>query len=472
MVGMLLLAFVVFILILFIKKNIFYATISYFGIIMSYILLDYQVIFNAIKFGDYKLYLSFILLIVLINVMKYYFNKYFITEIGHNTTNLLSDLLPTYELKYLTLFFITIFTITPYFIIQAFCAFIISRFLKLSKLYSFIVILIGLFVNNIVMLTMNPNYLFLNINPSVILLIAIIVVVAFIYILSILSTNYNYEDTLKDMVKSNSMYIWVILLVFVVSFMVFNEILIIRQAIYGASSLTIIIIIEIGNKIKKKTDKDIEYIDDIQNRYPFLYSIVILLINFLIIMVPNYLHLETNIVLIIQIASLLMFNSLIFYFMKLKPITDDDHIPKDYVEDKYISVAKNMQMLSLFTMVFIINSFVSYSILNVNNTNVSILMSVGETLGNLTDPIEVLLYSFSIMPILPGVESLISMNLTESVLIFTSIAQSLFVIISPFFLSLIYIISDGKEKRIIEVYKYVLIFLLLISVIYIFIIKI
>ena len=135
-------AFILFLFTLFRTKSVLKASLIYGMLLIIYLFLDYRVLFSSLLTVNYSKYLYIPLLLVLINVIYWAFNRIIRSEIGYNFTNLLVTLFPINEMRYVALFFVGLVQLTPYYIINVLLLFLVSRLLNLSRLFSCLLFLL------------------------------------------------------------------------------------------------------------------------------------------------------------------------------------------------------------------------------------------------------------------------------------------------------------------------------------------
>lgn len=446
-------AFVLFLVTLFRTKSVLKASLIYGMLLIIYLLLDYRVLISSLLTVNYTKYLYLPLLLVLINVIYWAFNRIIRSEIGYNFTNLLVTLFPINEMRYVALFLVSLVQLTPYYIINVLLLFLVSCLLNLSRLFSMFIIFVATLLSTYI------HYLPLTNNSTLfnIFIIGLLFVVALGFILLILSTNYEQEYNLSSIVKDNyqilltSSSIFIVMLIFLSR--QFRLITVVNVSVFAALSC-----ITIMSNTKKHEAK--EKIEDIDNKHPYLLSIMMVIINIIILTLGNYVtSINQTLLILIQIVVLIVFNGVIFMFLDLPELEEDYALPKR------LGLKNNGIIALAMVMGLVLELLEVQSSINVGNFNTSITQTIVDTLNHSPRSIALFINTILVNPFVLNYMELAKLGLDPTIVSNVVMIGSLLITISPISFLIVSAMVNIKPKRLIEAYQFCLIFLLIVLVI-------
>lgn len=446
-------AFVLFLVTLFRTKSVLKASLIYGMLLIIYLLLDYRVLISSLLTVNYTKYLYLPLLLVLINIIYWVFNRIIRSEIGYNFTNLLVTLFPINEMRYVALFLVSLVQLTPYYIINVLLLFLVSCLLNLSRLFSMFIIFVATLLSTYI------HYLPLTNNSTLfnIFIIGLLFVVALGFILLILSTNYEQEYNLSSIVKDNyqilfaSSSIFIVMLIFLSR--QFRLITVVNVSVFAALSC-----ITIMSNTKKHGAK--EYVEDIDNKHPYLLSIMMVIINIIILTLGNYVtSINQTLLILIQIVVLIVFNGVIFMFLDLPELEEDYALPKR------LGLKNNGIIALAMVMGLVLELLEAQSSINVGNFNTSITQTIVDTLNHSPRSIALFINTILVNPFVLNYMELAKLGLDPTIVSNVVMIGSLLITISPISFLIVSAMVNIKPKRLIEAYQFCLIFLLIVLVI-------
>lgn len=446
-------AFILFLVTLFRTKSVLKASLIYGMLLIIYLLLDYRVLISSLLTVNYTKYLYLPLLLVLINVIYCAFNRIIRSEIGYNFTNLLVTLFPINEMRYVALFLVSLVQLTPYYIINVLLLFLVSCLLNLSRLFSMFIIFVATLLSTYI------HYLPLTDNSTLfnIFIIGLLFVVALGFILLILSTNYEQEYNLSSIVKDNyqillsSSSIFIVMLIFLSR--QFRLITVVNVSVFAALSC-----ITIMSNTKKHEAK--ENVEDIDNKHPYLLSIMMVIINIIILTLGNYVtSINQTLLILIQIVVLIVFNGVIFMFLDLPELEEDYELPKR------LGLKNNGIIALAMVMGLVLELLEVQSSINVGNFNTSITQTIVDTLNHSPRSIALFINTILVNPFVLNYMELVKLGLDPTIVSNVVMIGSLLITISPISFLIVSAMVNIKPKRLIEAYQFCLIFLLIVLVI-------
>lgn len=446
-------AFILFLVTLFRTKSVLKASLIYGMLLIIYLLLDYRVLISSLLTVNYTKYLYLPLLLVLINVIYWAFNRIIRSEIGYNFTNLLVTLFPINEMRYVALFLVSLVQLTPYYIINVLLLFLVSCLLNLSRLFSMFIIFV------VTLLSTYIHYLPLTNNSTLfnIFIIGLLFVVALGFILLILSTNYEQEYNLSSILKDNyqillaSSSIFIVMLIFLSR--QFQLITVVNVSVFAALSC-----ITIMSNAKKHEAK--ENVEDIDNKHPYLLSIMMVIINIIILTLGNYVtSINQTLLILIQIVVLIVFNGVIFMFLDLPELEEDYELPKR------LGLKNNGIIALAMVMGLVLELLEVQSSINVGNFNTSITQTIVDTLNHSPRSIALFINTILVNPFVLNYMELVKLGLDPTIVSNVVMIGSLLITISPISFLIVSAMVNIKPKRLIEAYQFCLIFLLIVLVI-------
>lgn len=443
-----------FLFMLFKTKSIKKSSIMYACILIVFLLLDYKVLINALSIVDYSKYVYLLLLIVLLNVIYWVFNRIIRTEIGYNLTNLLVSLFPINEMRYVALFVFSMFHISPFFLVNVLLLFLMSRLLNLSRLFSIFIILVGTTLSSFIYFLPSCN------NPIMfnVFIISLFFVLALVFILIVLSTNYKQDYNLTTIFKDNYKILLATVGVFVMMLIFLIHQFPLAQVVNVSLFLSLACIVILSNSQKDKTK--LENVEDINNKYPYLLSIGLIGINILILMLGSiFTDLNNNLLIIIQIVSLVAINGISFMLLDLPEINDNDQLPR------HLTLANNGYLLLGIGLGLLIDLLVVMSNYNIGNFNHTIIQDFINNLNNAPHVVNLLLTTISGTPFITDPTQLLNLGLEQGINAQVIMFSSLILVITPLSLLTVSQLVNIKSKRLIEAYQFALIFVLIIIVI-------
>lgn len=446
-------AFILFLVTLFRTKSVLKASLIYGMLLIIYLLLDYRVLISSLLTVNYTKYLYLPLLLVLINVIYWAFNRIIRSEIGYNFNNLLVTLFPINEMRYVALFLVSLVQLTPYYIINVLLLFLVSCLLNLSRLFSMFIIFV------VTLLSTYIHYLPLTNNSTLfnIFIIGLLFVVALGFILLILSTNYEQEYNLSSILKDNyqillaSSSIFIVMLIFLSR--QFQLITVVNVSVFAALSC-----ITIMSNAKKHEAK--ENVEDIDNKHPYLLSIMMVIINIIILTLGNYVtSINQTLLILIQIVVLIVFNGVIFMFLDLPELEEDYELPKR------LGLKNNGIIALAMVMGLVLELLEVQSSINVGNFNTSITQTIVDTLNHSPRSIALFINTILVNPFVLNYMELVKLGLDPTIVSNVVMIGSLLITISPISFLIVSAMVNIKPKRLIEAYQFCLIFLLIVLVI-------
>lgn len=446
-------AFILFLVTLFRTKSVLKASLIYGMLLIIYLLLDYRVLISSLLTVNYTKYLYLPLLLVLINVIYWAFNRIIRSEIGYNFTNLLVTLFPINEMRYVALFLVSLVQLTPYYIINVLLLFLVSCLLNLSRLFSMFIIFVATLLSTYI------HYLPLTDNSTLfnIFIIGLLFVVALGFILLILSTNYEQEYNLSSIVKDNyqillaSSSIFIVMLIFLSR--QFRLITVMNVSVFAALSC-----ITIMSNTKKHEAK--ENVEDIDNKHPYLLSIMMVIINIIILTLGNYVtSINQTLLILIQIVVLIVFNGVIFMFLDLPELEEHYELPKR------LGLKNNGIIALAMVMGLVLELLEVQSSINVGNFNTSITQTIVDTLNHSPRSIALFINTILVNPFVLNYMELVKLGLDPTIVSNVVMIGSLLITISPISFLIVSAMVNIKPKRLIEAYQFCLIFLLIVLVI-------
>lgn len=446
-------AFILFLVTLFRTKSVLKASLIYGMLLIIYLLLDYRVLISSLLTVNYTKYLYLPLLLVLINVIYWAFNRIIRSEIGYNFTNLLVTLFPINEMRYVALFLVSLVQLTPYYIINVLLLFLVSCLLNLSRLFSMFIIFVATLLSTYI------HYLPLTDNSTLfnIFIIGLLFVVALSFILLILSTNYEQEYNLSSIVKDNyqillaSSSIFIVMLIFLSR--QFRLITVVNVSVFAALSC-----ITIMSNTKKHEAK--ENVEDIDNKHPYLLSIMMVIINIIILTLGNYVtSINQTLLILIQIVVLIVFNGVIFMFLDLPELEEDYELPKR------LGLKNNGIIALAMVMGLVLELLEVQSSINVGNFNTSITQTIVDTLNHSPRSIALFINTILVNPFVLNYMELVKLGLDPTIVSNVVMIGSLLITISPISFLIVSAMVNIKPKRLIEAYQFCLIFVLIVLVI-------
>lgn len=446
-------AFILFLVTLFRTKSVLKASLIYGMLLIIYLLLDYRVLISSLLTVNYTKYLYLPLLLVLINVIYWAFNRIIRSEIGYNFTNLLVTLFPINEMRYVALFLVSLVQLTPYYIINVLLLFLVSCLLNLSRLFSMSIIFVATLLSTYI------HYLPLTDNSTLfnIFIIGLLFVVALGFILLILSTNYEQEYNLSSIVKDNyqillaSSSIFIVMLIFLSRH--FRLITVVNVSVFAALSC-----ITIMSNTKKHEAK--ENVEDIDNKHPYLLSIMMVIINIIILTLGNYVtSINQTLLILIQIVVLIVFNGVIFMFLDLPELEEHYELPKR------LGLKNNGIIALAMVMGLVLELLEVQSSINVGNFNTSITQTIVDTLNHSPRSIALFINTILVNPFVLNYMELVKLGLDPTIVSNVVMIGSLLITISPISFLIVSAMVNIKPKRLIEAYQFCLIFLLIVLVI-------
>ena len=446
-------AFILFLFILFKTKSVLKASLIYGMLLILYLLLYYRVLISSLLTVDYSKYLYIPLLLVLINVIYWAFNRIIRSEIGYNFTNLLVTLFPINEMRYVALFLVSLVQLTPYYIINVLLLFLVSRLLNLSRLFSMFIIFVA------TLLSTYTHYLPLTDNSVLfnVFIVGLLFVIALVFILLIISTNYEHEYNLSSIVKDNyqillaSSSIFIVMLIFLSH--QFRLITVMNISVFAALSCIMIM-----SNTKKHEAK--ENIEDIDNKYPYLLSIMMVILNIIILTLGSYAtSINQTLLILIQIVVLIVFNGGMFIFLDLPELEEDYELPKR------LGLKNNGIIALAMVMGLVLELLVVQSSINVGNFNTSITQTIVDTLNHSPRSIALFINTILVEPFVSNYMDLAQLGLNPTIVSNVVMIGSLLITISPISFLIVSAMVNIKPKRLIEAYQFCLIFLLIVLVI-------
>lgn len=446
-------AFILFLVTLFRTKSVLKASLIYGMLLIIYLLLDYRVLISSLLTVNYTKYLYLPLLLVLINVIYWAFNRIIRSEIGYNFTNLLVTLFPINEMRYVALFLVSLVQLTPYYIINVLLLFLVSCLLNLSRLFSMFIIFVATLLSTYI------HYLPLTNNSTLfnIFIIGLLFVVALGFILLILSTNYEQEYNLSSIVKDNyqiilaSSSIFIVMLIFLSR--QFRLITVVNVSVFAALSC-----ITIMSNTKKHEAK--ENVEDIDNKHPYLLSIMMVIINIIILTLGNYVtSINQTLLILIQIVVLIVFNGVIFMFLDLPELEEHYELPKR------LGFKNNGIIALAMVMGLVLELLEVQSSINVGNFNTSITQTIVDTLNHSPRSIALFINTILVNPFVLNYMEFVKLGLDPTIVSNVVMIGSLLITISPISFLIVSAMVNIKPKRLIEAYQFCLIFLLIVLVI-------
>lgn len=446
-------AFILFLVTLFRTKSVLKASLIYGMLLIIYLLLDYRVLISSLLTVNYTKYLYLPLLLVLINVIYWAFNRIIRSEIGYNFTNLLVTLFPINEMRYVALFLVSLVQLTPYYIINVLLLFLVSCLLNLSRLFSMFIIFVATLLSTYI------HYLPLTDNSTLfnIFIIGLLFVVALGFILLILSTNYEQEYNLSSIVKDNyqilltSSSVFIVMLIFLSR--QFRLITVVNVSVFAALSC-----ITIMSNTKKHEAK--ENVEDIDNKHPYLLSIMMVIINIIILTLGNYVtSINQTLLILIQIVVLIVFNGVIFMFLDLPELEEHYELPKR------LGLKNNGIIALAIVMGLVLELLEVQSSINVGNFNTSIMQTIVDTLNHSPRSIALFINTILVNPFVLNYMELVKLGLDPAIVSNVVMIGSLLITISPISFLIVSAMVNIKPKRLIEAYQFCLIFLLIVLVI-------
>lgn len=446
-------AFILFLVTLFRTKSVLKASLIYGMLLIIYLLLDYRVLISSLLTVNYTKYLYLPLLLVLINVIYWAFNRIIRSEIGYNFTNLLVTLFPINEMRYVALFLVSLVQLTPYYIINVLLLFLVSCLLNLSRLFSMFIIFVATLLSTYI------HYLPLTNNSTLfnIFIIGLLFIVALGFILLILSTNYEQEYNLSSIVKDNyqillaSSSIFIVMLIFLSR--QFRLITVMNVSVFAALSC-----ITIMSNTKKHEAK--ENVEDIDNKHPYLLSIMMVIINIIILTLGNYVtSINQTLLILIQIVVLIVFNGVIFMFLDLPELEEHYALPKR------LGLKNNGIIALAMVMGLVLELLEVQSSINVGNFNTSITQTIVDTLNHSPRSIALFINTILVNPFVLNYMELVKLGLDPTIVSNVVMIGSLLITISPISFLIVSAMVNIKPKRLIEAYQFCLIFLLIVLVI-------
>lgn len=446
-------AFILFLVTLFRTKSVLKASLIYGMLLIICLLLDYRVLISSLLTVNYTKYLYLPLLLVLINVIYWAFNRIIRSEIGYNFTNLLVTLFPINEMRYVALFLVSLVQLTPYYIINVLLLFLVSCLLNLSRLFSMFIIFVATLLSTYI------HYLPLTNNSTLfnIFIIGLLFVVALGFILLILSTNYEQEYNLSSIVKDNyqillaSSSIFIVMLIFLSR--QFRLITVVNVSVFAALSC-----ITIMSNTKKHEAK--ENVEDIDNKHPYLLSIMMVIINIIILTLGNYVtSINQTLLILIQIVVLIVFNGVMFMFLDLPELEEHYELPKR------LGLKNNGIIALAMVMGLVLELLEVQSSINVGNFNTSITQTIVDTLNHSPRSIALFINTILVNPFVINYMDLARLGLDPTIVSNVVMIGSLLITISPISFLIVSAMVNIKPKRLIEAYQFCLIFLLIVLVI-------
>lgn len=446
-------AFILFLFTLFRTKSVLKASLIYGLLLIIYLLLYYRVLISSLLTVNYTKYLYLPLLLVLINVIYWAFNRIIRSEIGYNFTNLLVTLFPINEMRYVALFLVSLVQLTPYYIINVLLLFLVSCLLNLSRSFSMFIIFVATLLSTYI------HYLPLTDNSTLfnIFIIGLLFVVALGFILLILSTNYEQEYNLSSIVKDNyqillaSSSIFIVMLIFLSR--QFRLITVVNVSVFAALSC-----ITIMSNTKKHEAKD--NVEDIDNKHPYLLSIMMVIINIIILTLGNYVtSINQTLLILIQIVVLIVFNGVMFMFLDLPELEEHYELPKR------LGLKNNGIIALAMVMGLVLELLEVQSSINVGNFNTSITQTIVDTLNHSPRSIALFINTILVNPFVINYMELARLGLDPTIVSNVVMIGSLLITISPISFLIVSAMVNIKPKRLIEAYQFCLIFLLIVLVI-------
>lgn len=446
-------AFILFLVTLFRTKSVLKASLIYGMLLIIYLVLDYRVLISSLLTVNYSKYLYIPLLLVLINVIYWAFNRIIRSEIGYNFTNLLVTLFPINEMRYVALFLVSLVQLTPYYIINVLLLFLVSRLLNLSRLFSMFIIFVA------TLLSTYTHYLPLTDNSILfnVFIIGLLFVIALGFILLIISTNYKKEYNLSSIVEDNyqillaSSSIFIMMLIFLSH--QFRLITVMNVSVFAALSCIMIM-----SNAKKHEAKD--NVEDIDNKYPYLLSIMMVIIDIIILTLGSYVtSINQTLLILIQIIVLIIFNGGMFMFLDLPELEEDYELPKR------LGLKNNGIIALAMVMGLALELLIVQSSINVGNFNTSITQTIVDTLNHSPRSIALFINTILVDPFVINYVELIQLGLDPTIVSNVVMIGSLLITISPISFLIVSAMVNIKPKRLIEAYQFCLIFLLIVLVI-------
>lgn len=446
-------AFILFLFTLFRTKSVLKASLIYGMLLIIYLLLYYRVLISSLLTVNYSKYLYIPLLLVLINVIYWAFNRIIRSEIGYNFTNLLVTLFPINEMRYVALFLVSLVQLTPYYIINVLLLFLVSRLLNLSRLFSMFIIFVATLLSTYThYLPLTDNSIFFNV-----FIIGLLFVVALVFILLIISTNYEQEYNLSSIVKDNyqillaSSSIFIVMLIFLSH--QFRLITVMNVSAFAALSCIMIM-------SNTKNHEAKENVEDIDNKYPYLLSIMMVIINIIILTLGSYVtSINQTLLILIQIIVLIVFNGVMFMFLDLPELEEDYELPKR------LGLKNNGIIALAMVMGLVLELLVVQSSINVGNFNTSITQTIVDTLNHSPRSIALFINTILVEPFVSNYMVLVQLGLDPTIVSNVVMIGSLLITISPISFLIVSAMVNIKPKRLIEAYQFCLIFLLIVLVI-------
>lgn len=446
-------AFILFLFTLFRTKSVLKASLIYGMLLILYLLLYYRVLISSLLTVDYSKYLYIPLLLVLINVIYWAFNRIIRSEIGYNFTNLLVTLFPINEMRYVALFLVGLVQLTPHYIINVLLLFLVSRLLNLSHLFSMFIIFVATLLSTYIhYLPLTDNSILFNV-----FIVGLLFVIALVFILLIISTNYEHEYNLSSIVKDNyqillaSSSIFIVMLIFLSH--QFRLITVMNVSVFA----TLCCIMIMSNSKKHEAKENVE---DINNKYPYLLSIMMVIINIIILTLGSYVtSINQTLLILIQIVVLIVFNGGMFMFLDLPELEEDYELPKR------LGLKNNGIIALAMVMGLVLELLVVQSSINVGNFNTSITQTIVDTLNHSQRSIALFINTILVEPFVSNYMELAKLGLDPTIVSNVVMIGSLLITISPITFLIVSAMVNIKPKRLIEAYQFCLIFLLIVLVI-------
>lgn len=441
-----LLALIVFLFMLFKTNKIELSTGCYFAIMVIFLLFGYKVIMPVIFHFNYMPFLSIIFILILVNVVYYYLHKYIDTEVGANVKNTLLNLFPIGEMRYLVLFFLSLVTFSPFFLIKALIIFILSKLMKLETFFSLIIIMLGTIINSLLQFIPVTN---IDLTLSL-MIIVILVLIAIGYIVLILSTNYQNDYNFKTIFQQHASMIVAAMTIFSIIF-----ILIAKQApIYLALNIAVfaalVTISLLSNKIEYQLIQDSQLV--VNNKYPYLYSIVIIMINICTIAISNFFNNHQIMIMVGQILFLIIFNELVFYLLKLPILSDANS--KDY----FISIKNNIIIGITIIIGIIIYVLIRCSMFNDSDMGTNILSNLAVIINDSDNLLSIIFNTVCAQPLILDPSLILGGDFKEQIIAPVVLISSLCTTLLPISLTIIYALLGVKAKPLVQSYKFNLIY--------------
>lgn len=384
-----LLTMVIVSIVFFLKKSISLAMFTFMGLILFYIVVVYGVMPEVLLYNiDIKLVIEIFTLFSFIAICKSVMDKYLVNEVGLDLADLFISIFPDRRLKLFVVFFIGQLAFSQFLLINILIIYFIGKILRVDSILIMIVGMVSLIVNNLFdmsyMLSIqdyisSSDYLLVN-NISYLFLMLIMGLVFITIFMSMLFIKGDNDDDFIDILKKD----WAPWVIIIISYLVlFFSSTLFFDLNYSQFVVSLIMLGIISFSSTKLMRHNHEFMENENKKYPFIFSIMIFIVNGVIIYLAND-HL---------IIAVLIFSVFNYMVLKKYETYESDNILDINMSSKFI-----LKLAGIAIFIYSLSILISYSNINTSSINNSMFDQLSVIFQTLNSALEVLIFFICIAP--------------------------------------------------------------------------